>query len=119
MDKNGAYFNNNEIYHSGNFNIENYLGNYYNKTEVDDKLINKLNTTDIISITQGGTGATNAAAARVNLEITLANLGINADAEELNVLDGITVTTTELNKLNGLQVSATQLNYLSDATSNI
>ena len=119
VDKNGAYFNNNEIYHSGNFNIENYLGNYYNKIEVDNKLDNKLNITDIISIAQGGTGATNAAAARANLGITLENLGINADAEELNVLNGIAVTTVELNKLKGLQVSATQLNYLSDATSNI
>ena len=48
-----------------------------------------------IPIAKGGTGATTAANA-------LVNLGITATASELNKLDGITATTTELNYIDGV-----------------
>ena len=51
------------------------------------------NTT--LPLTQGGTGATTAAQA-------LNNLGISATAEELNKLDGATVSVTEINQLKGV-----------------
>ena len=51
------------------------------------------NTT--LPLTQGGTGATTAAQA-------LSNLGISATAEELNKLDGATVSVTEINQLKGV-----------------
>ena len=56
------------------------------------------------SIATGGTGATTAAEA-------LVNLGVTATAEELNKLDGITATTTELNYISGVTSTIqTQLN---------
>ncbi len=51
------------------------------------------NTT--LPITQGGTGATSATQA-------LINLGVNATADELNKLDGATVLTEEINQLKGV-----------------
>ena len=51
------------------------------------------NTT--LPLTQGGTGATTAAQA-------LSNLGVSATAEELNKLDGATVSVTEINQLKGI-----------------
>ena len=51
------------------------------------------NTT--LPLTQGGTGATTATQA-------LSNLGISATAEELNKLDGATVSVTEINQLKGV-----------------
>ena len=60
------------------------------------------NTT--LPLTQGGTGATTAAQA-------LSNLGISATAEELNKLDGATVSVTEINQLKGITSNVqTQLN---------
>ena len=50
---------------------------------------------EVMSISKGGTGAT-------NKKDALVNLGLTATAEELNVLDGITVTTTELNCCDGV-----------------
>ena len=56
------------------------------------------------SIATGGTGATTAAGA-------LVNLGITATAAELNKLDGVTATTTELNYVDGVTSAIqTQLN---------
>lgn len=49
---------------------------------------------DTLPITNGGTGATTAAA-------VLAALGLTATAAELNTLDGITPTVTELNYVDG------------------
>lgn len=57
-----------------------------------------------ITVAKGGTGATTAAAA-------LVNLGLEATASELNVLKGITATTTELNYVDGVTSNIqTQLN---------
>ena len=57
-----------------------------------------------VPITKGGTGATTAAGA-------LINLGITATAAELNKLDGVTATTAELNYVDGVTSNIqTQLN---------
>lgn len=65
----------------------------------------------VVGIAFGGTGATNAVQARINLGITLANLGVTATATELNRLDGITATTAELNYVDGVTSAIqTQLN---------
>lgn len=57
-----------------------------------------------VPIAKGGTGATTAANA-------LINLGITATASELNKLDGVTATTTELNYVDGVTSNIqTQLN---------
>jgi hypothetical protein len=65
-------------------------------------------------VTKGGTGATSAAAA-------LVNLGVTATAAELNILDGATVTVTELNVLDGIPatLTATELGYVDGVTSAI
>ena len=71
----------------------------------------------VVGIAFGGTGATNAAQARTNLGITLANLGVTATAAELNKLDGITATTAELNYVDGVTSAIqTQLNSKSPST---
>ena len=58
----------------------------------------------VFGISNGGTGATTAAAA-------LKNLGITATAAELNKMDGVTATTTELNYVDGVTSDIqTQLN---------
>ena len=65
-----------------------------------------------IPLSKGGTGATTASAA-------LINLGITSTATELNVLDGITVSTTELNYVDGVTSNIqTQLNNKSSSTHN-
>jgi hypothetical protein len=65
-------------------------------------------------IVAGGTGATSAAAA-------LINLGLTATAAEINVMDGITATTAELNVLDGIPgtLTATEIGYLDGVTSAI
>lgn len=60
-------------------------------------------------IVAGGTGATNAADA-------LVNLGLTATAAELNTLDGITATTAELNILDGITATTAEINYLDGKT---
>lgn len=48
---------------------------------------------------------------------SLTDLGVNASAEELNVLDGVTTTTTELNFVKGVTSDIqTQLNNKSDSS---
>lgn len=49
-------------------------------------------------------------------DFTLVNLGINASAAELNVLDGITSSTAELNILDGVTSTAAELNILDGVT---
>lgn len=98
---------------------------YYTETEVDTKLSSKASsththgnitnagaigtaadkavitttngvlTTGTVPVTSGGTGATTAAAA-------LVNLGLTATAAELNKMDGVTATTAELNYVDGV-----------------
>lgn len=71
-----------------------------------------------LAIADGGTGASTAADALVNLGLTAtaAELnaldGITADVTELNKLDGVTATTAEINKLAGLTATTTELNKL-------
>ena len=48
--------------------------------------------------------------------ITLTDLGLTANASEINVLDGITLTTAELNILDGVTATATELNALAGST---
>lgn len=47
---------------------------------------------------------------------TLAELGITATADELNILDGVTATTAELNILDGVTATAAELNILDGVT---
>ena len=63
-------------------------------------------------IVAGGTGATTAADA-------LINLGITATAAELNALDGVTASAAELNILDGATLTVTELNYVAGATSSL
>jgi hypothetical protein len=56
-------------------------------------------------IVAGGTGATSASAA-------LVNLGLTATAAEINALDGITATVSELNTLDGITATVGELNKL-------
>lgn len=63
-------------------------------------------------IVAGGTGASSASAA-------LVNLGLTATAAEINVLDGITATTAELNILDGVTATAAEINYVDGVTSPI
>lgn len=51
--------------------------------------------------------------------ITIAGTQLTADAAELNILDGATISTTELNSLDGISVDSTKLNYLGDVTGDI
>lgn len=60
-------------------------------------------------IVAGGTGASSAEAA-------LVNLGLTATAAEINTLDGITATTAELNILDGVTATAAELNVLDGVT---
>ena len=60
-------------------------------------------------IVAGGTGATSASGA-------LVNLGLTATAAELNIMDGVTATTAELNILDGVTATASELNILDGAT---
>lgn len=65
-------------------------------------------------VVAGGTGASSAAAA-------LVNLGLTATAAELNIMDGVTATTAEINKLAGTPagLTATEIGYLDGVTSAI
>lgn len=54
-------------------------------------------------IVAGGTGATTASGA-------LVNLGLTATAAEINVLDGVTASTAELNILDGVTATTDQIN---------
>ncbi len=51
------------------------------------------------------------------IELKINNNTVTANANELNVLDGITSTTTELNKLHGVTATTNELNKLSGLTS--
>jgi hypothetical protein len=51
--------------------------------------IKKLNSKFPVSIANGGTGATSAAAARTSLGVNLVNLGVNASANDLNKTAGL------------------------------
>lgn len=63
-------------------------------------------------IVAGGTGATTAPAA-------LVNLGLTATAAEINILDGVTASTAELNILDGVTATTAELNFVDGVTSNI
>lgn len=63
-------------------------------------------------VVAGGTGASSAAAA-------LVNLGLTATAAELNIMDGVTASAAELNILDGATLTVTELNYVDGATSSI
>jgi hypothetical protein len=63
-------------------------------------------------VVAGGTGASSAAAA-------LVNLGLTATAAELNTMDGVTASTAELNILDGATLTTTELNYVDGVTSAI
>jgi len=62
-----------------------------------------------VPVASGGTGASTAANA-------LLNLGLTATAAELNVLDGITASIAELNILDGVTATASELNVLDGIT---
>lgn len=51
--------------------------------------IEKLNGKFPVSVANGGTGATSAAAARTSLGVNLVNLGVNASANDLNLTAGL------------------------------
>jgi hypothetical protein len=89
-------------------------------------------------VVAGGTGASTAAGALVNLGLTATaaelnildgvtataaelNIldGVTATAAELNILDGVTATTAELNILDGATLTVTELNYVDGVTSAI
>ena len=65
-----------------------------------------------LAVADGGTGASTASGA-------LINLGLTATAAEINVLDGMTSSTAELNILDGATLSTTELNYVAGVTSAI
>ncbi len=76
-------------------------------------------------VVAGGTGASTAAGALVNLGLTATaaelNIldGVTATAAELNILDGVTATAAELNILDGATLTVTELNYVDGVTSAI
>ena len=76
-----------------------------------------------LAVADGGTGASTAAGALVNLGLTAtaAELntmdGITATTAELNILDGVTATTAELNILDGVTATTAELNYVDGVTS--
>ena len=65
-----------------------------------------------LAVANGGTGASTAAQA-------LLNLGLTATAAEINVLDGMTASTAELNILDGVTASTAELNFVDGVTSGI
>jgi hypothetical protein len=75
-----------------------------------------------LAVADGGTGASTAAGALVNLGLTAtaAELntmdGITATTAELNILDGVTATTAELNILDGVTATTAELNILDGVT---
>ena len=62
-----------------------------------------------VAVAHGGTGASTAAAA-------LVNLGLTATAAEVNIMDGVTSTTAELNMLDGVTSTTAELNILDCVT---
>jgi hypothetical protein len=78
-----------------------------------------------LAVADGGTGASTAADALINLGLTAtaAELnvldGITASTAELNILDGVTASTAEINILDGATLSTTELNYVDGVTSPI
>ena len=70
-----------------------------------------------LAVVNGGTGASDAPTALINLGLTAtaAELnvldGITASTAELNILDGVTANTTEINVLDGITASTAELNY--------
>ena len=65
-----------------------------------------------LAVADGGTGASTAAQA-------LLNLGLTATAAEINILDGATLSTAELNILDGATLSTAELNFVDGVTSAI
>lgn len=51
--------------------------------------------------------------------VTLAQLGVTATKEELNIMDGVTATAAEINVLDGITATTAELNYVDGVTSNI
>ena len=78
-----------------------------------------------VAVAHGGTGASTAAQALINLGLTstAAELnaldGITSTVAELNVLDGITSTVAELNILDGVTATAAELNARDGITSTV
>ena len=78
-----------------------------------------------VAVAHGGTGASTAAAALVNLGLTATaaevNImdGVTSTTAELNILDGVTSTTAELNILDGVTATAAELNALDGITSTV
>jgi hypothetical protein len=78
-------------------------------------------------IVAGGTGASTAAQALINLGLTATAAeinkldGVTASTAELNILDGVTATATEINVLDGIPatLTATEIGYLDGVTSSI
>lgn len=62
----------------------------YSKDEINDLLNNKITVGTTIEVANGGTGATDAATARSNLDITKANIGLgNVDnAKQMPIAGG-------------------------------
>jgi len=96
--------------------------------------------TGTLAVSDGGTGATSASAARTALGLAI-NSDVVAYAADLNtlsscqsgaasalaaltstevaILDGLTATTSELNVLDGITSSTAELNYVDGVTSNV
>jgi hypothetical protein len=77
--------------------------------------VNAFTLPALVTIAEGGTGATTAAGA-------LVNIGLTASASEINTaLDGATVSATELNALDGIPgtLTSTEIGYLDGVTSAI
>jgi hypothetical protein len=78
-----------------------------------------------LAVADGGTGASTAANALLNLGLTATAAEINvldgmtASTAELNVLDGMTASTAELNVLDGMTASTAELNFVDGVTSAI
>ena len=77
----------------GNITNAGAIGTAANKAVITTT--NGVLTAGTVPVTAGGTGATTAAAA-------LINLGLTATAAELNKMDGVTATTAEINHLDGV-----------------
>lgn len=75
-----------------------------------------------IAIADGGTGASTAPQALINLGLTASaaeiNIldGVTASTAEINILDGVTASTAEINILDGVTASAAEINILDGVT---
>ena len=76
--------------------------------------IQELPTGDNLDLT--GSGIVNAGAVAAT-SIALGGVSVSADANELNILDGVTATTAELNILDGVTSTTAELNILDGVTS--